>query len=196
VTPGTQGLPDSTTFLIMLDELLSDLDDVDFPAQTGITQSQTIPWLLSALADRAATPEDAARIDASLREELMREQYADGPARPLAASFLARMVIDHHWEHVQITALRLIHDLELVVLAQKSDLAVQVIAEACKLAFDTMRKALPDQDISGAIGLVFGLQGCQPRLFKQLRRLELRSTNPQVHHAIAVVREQCSSEQG
>lgn len=174
----------------MLEELLFDLERMDFPAETGITQSQTIPWLLSALADKAETPEDAERIDKLLRDELMDEQYADGPARPLAASFLARMVIGHHLEHVQITALRLIHDLELTVLAQESDLAVQVIADACKLAVGTMRNASPDEDVTGAIGLVFGLQGCSPQLFKELRRLELRSDNPLVHDAIAAVRAQ------
>jgi hypothetical protein len=179
----------------MHDELLADLDRIDFPQQTGIAQSQTIPWLLSALADKAATPQDAERIGATLREELGQEQYADGPARPLAASFLARMVIGHDWEHVQITALRLIHDLELDVMARESELAAQVIAESCKLAFAAMRQALPGDDVSGAIGLVFGLRGCEPRLFKQLRRLELRSRHPQVSEAIAAVRAQCSAGQ-
>lgn len=182
-------MPRGVTVVIMLDELLADLDRVDFPAQTGIAQSQTIAWLLSALADKARTSQDAERIDASLREELMREHYADGPARPLAASFLARMVIGHHEEHVQVTALRLVQDLELHT--QTDDLAVQVVEEACKLAFDSMRKALPDDDPSGAIGLVFGLQGCRPRLFKELRRLELRNNHPQVNAAITAVRAQC-----
>jgi hypothetical protein len=173
----------------MLEELLADLDRVDFAEQTGIAQSQTIAWLLSALADKARTPEDAERIDASLRAELMLEHYADGPARPLSASFLARMVIGHHEEHVQITALRLIQDLELHALPD--DFAAEVVEQACKLAFDRMRKVLPDEDASGAIGLVFGLQGCRPRLFKELRRLELRNRHPQVDAAITAVRAQC-----
>lgn len=189
---GTGELTRGVTVVIMLDELLADLDLVDFPAQTGIAQSQTIAWLLSALADKARTPEDAERIGASLRDELRNESYADGPARPLAASFLARMVVGHHEEHVQITALRLIHDLELHT--RPDDYAAEVVEEACKLAFATMRKASPDEDASGAIGLVFGLQGCRPRLLKQLRRLELRNRHPQVNAAIAAVRAQCRQD--
>lgn len=172
----------------MSDELLAGLDEIDFRGLTGDEQAQVIPALLTALAEKAETTRDAERIATFLWDELTRAELSDSGAGPLAAIFLARMAIHHPWEHVRVMAVRLFRDLELWDEPEHVDLVNEVHKRARRDAYGAIRQARPGQDVRGAIGIARAIDGRCARLLKELRRLELRTSNVWTREAIAAIR--------